>query len=96
MNDAVVWDTLRAMNAALSLAVLIGMAARWRYWRGQDPAARLLLGALGVLSAAGGYSSLEAAVQHGVPGGPRVLVVTIALAWTAVALVLARPRKDQR
>lgn len=84
------------MNAALALLVLLGMTARWRYWRQQEPTVRLLLGALGVLVAAGGYSSLEAALSNGVPGGPRVAVVTIALAWTAVALVLARPRKDQR
>lgn len=90
-------DLLRALNVALALYVL-AQAARpraIRWWRALPLELRFLqLGLLGLVFAPT-WGTVETLVQA-LPGGSRIPIFTIALAWTAIGITLlhARLRKD--
>lgn len=90
-------ETARYLNTVLALYI-VGQAVRpdaVAWWRSRPAEVRfLLLGLLG-MTIATGWGTVEVLAQS-LPFGSRVLILTIALAWTATGITLlhTRLRKD--
>lgn len=91
-------EAARYLNTGLVLYI-IGQAVRpsaVAWWRSRPAESRfLLLGLLG-MTIATGWGTVEVLAQD-LPFGSRVLILMIALAWTATGITLLhnRLRKDQ-
>jgi hypothetical protein len=91
------YDVLRVANCVLAVTVLVGMLLLARVWAAEPYPHRLVGLATAALVLVALVGSAESVHQDAAPG-VRVPLVTVALIWLAVALVVAarNRRRDRR
>jgi len=80
------WDLVRAVNAALAVALVAAVAFRVASrWADLDVEHRYLWQALALFTVATGFAAVDL-IGSGVPGGPRLVLFTVALTFGHAAL----------
>jgi hypothetical protein len=87
------WMIPRLVNAGLAVLTIVVLIIRFPFWWSRDSVYRAYWLGLVALLFAAAEGSVEQVIQHN-PPGPRVVLITVALVWTATAALRSvRPRR---
>lgn len=79
------YDTLRVIDLVLYALILLGMITNRADFLAANRQIRMMLVGLGGLVVAGAYSAVEILLA-GLPGGPRLFIVTVPLVFLAIGM----------